>query len=98
MLIIELIYKKSLDAVNSLLEEHRAFLNKYYSQGLFIASGPKHPRDGGVILALGDKQTIIKIIQEDPFYRREIADYKITQFEPTKYSQLFGKIIQPQVD
>lgn len=49
MLIIELTYKKSLDEVNSLLDEHRSFLDQFYSQGLFIASSPKNPRDGGVI-------------------------------------------------
>lgn len=94
MLIIELTYKKSLDEVNNLLEEHRNFLDKYYSQGLFVASGPKNPRDSGVILALSDKETIDKVIQEDPFYQHNIADYEFIQFEPTKYSHHFGKLIQ----
>ena len=42
MLVIELTYKKSLEEVNILLEEHKSFLDKCYSEGLFIASGPKN--------------------------------------------------------
>lgn len=87
MLIIELTYKKSLAIVDSLLDEHKRFLAKYYAQGIFIASGPKNPRDGGVILALSDKEEIFNILQEDPFFREEVADYVIIQFEPTKVNQ-----------
>lgn len=94
MLVVELTYKKSLEEVNKLLEEHRSFLDKYYSEGLFIASGPKNPRDGGVILTLSDKATITKIIQEDPFYQHNIADYEFIEFEPTKYSHHLEKVIQ----
>ncbi len=93
MIIIELTYKKNLDEANKFLEGHRAFLDKYYSQNIFIASGPKNPRNGGIILALGDKETIEKIIHEDPFHQQQIADYRIIQFEPNKYSQLFEKFI-----
>lgn len=98
MLIIELTYKKPLDDVNNLLDEHRSFLDQFYSQGLFIASGPKNPRDGGVILALGDKEAIYKVIEEDPFYQHDIADYRLMQFEPTKYSNCFEKVIQSHKD
>ncbi|GJM06930.1 MAG: hypothetical protein DHS20C10_06640 [marine bacterium B5-7] len=94
MLIIELTYKKSLDEVNHFLDAHINFLDRYYAQGIFIASGPKNPRDGGIILASGDKETISKIICNDPFYQQEIADYKITQFELSKYDQLFESIIR----
>lgn len=94
MLIIELTYQKPLDEANILLEEHKSFLDKYYSEGLFIASGPKNPRDGGVIVTLSDKETITKIIQEDPFYKHNIADYKFIEFEPTKYSHHLEPVIQ----
>lgn len=94
MLIIELTYKKPLAEVNQFLEKHRMFLDKYYSKNIFIASGPKNPRDGGIILALSDKETMSKIIQEDPFHQQAIADYKITQFEPSKYSEDFARFIQ----
>ena len=96
MFIVELTYKKPLDEVNKFLDEHKSFLNKYYAQGIFVASGPKNPRDGGIILALTDKETMMKIIEEDPFCYQKIADYRVIQFEPHKYSQLFEKIINTQ--
>ena len=91
MVIIELIYKKSLDEVNHHLEAHRAFLDKYYTLGLFLASGPKQPRDGGVILALTDKEHAAQIIQEDPFNQQAIADYRILEFTPTKHQDDFAR-------
>ncbi|MEM9242760.1 MAG: YciI family protein [Pseudomonadota bacterium] len=93
MIIAELTYKKSLDEVNKFLEEHRKFLDNYYSQGIFIASGPKYPRDGGIILAMTDKDNMMRIIKEDPFYCQEIADYKVVQFEANKYSRTFEAVI-----
>ena len=41
MLLIELTYKKPIDEVNNFLDQHRSFLNKYYENGIFLASGPK---------------------------------------------------------
>ena len=90
MIIIELTYKKSLDEVNTLLQEHRDFLERYYSKKMFLASGPKKPRNGGVILAIGDLSVINKIIEEDPFYQHGIADYRIIEFEPNKYDANFA--------
>lgn len=96
MLIVELTYKKSLDDVNQFLEAHRSFLNKYYSQGVLIASGPKDPRDGGVILAMVDKEVMMAILKEDPFYCQGIADYRVIQFEPNQYSHVFEKALKLQ--
>lgn len=93
MIIIELTYKKPLDEVNALLQEHRNFLEKYYSKNMFLASGPKKPRNGGVILAMGDLSVINKIIEEDPFYQHTVADYNVIEFEPSKYSSDFKNIL-----
>ena len=89
MIIIELTYKKSLDDVNKLLQKHRDFLDKYYGEKLFLASGPKNPRNGGIILSMGDQETINNILKEDPFHQYGIADYRVIEFEPTKFSDDF---------
>ncbi|MES2142512.1 MAG: hypothetical protein V4471_06515 [Pseudomonadota bacterium] len=34
-------------------------------KGIFLASDQKNPHDGGIIIAATDKETAIKIIQED---------------------------------
>lgn len=92
MIIIELTYKKSLDEVNSLLQEHRDFLEKYYLNKMFLFSGPKKPRTGGIIFAAGSLSVINKVIEEDPFYQHGIADYRVIEFEPSNYSVDFENI------
>ena len=84
MLVVELTYEKSLSEVEMFLDQHKNFLTKYYNKGIFLASGPKEPRDGGIILANTDKETMNVIIHEDPFFRNDIAKYKIIQFEPNR--------------
>lgn len=50
MYIANLTYLKPLSEVEKYLEEHVAFLDRYYEAGKFICSGRKNPRIGGVIL------------------------------------------------
>ncbi len=76
MVIIELTYKNSLDVVDKHVESHRTFLQKYYDKGLFIASGAKIPREGGIIVAHTDLNTAQELVKDDPFYTHGIADYK----------------------
>lgn len=86
MFIINLTYQKNLDEVEHHLPEHIAFLDTYYATGHFICSGRKNPRTGGVILAHNtDWDGIHAIIQEDPFYRHNIAEYEIIEMIPTKF-------------
>ena len=97
MLIIELIYQKPLSEIEKQISAHRAWLDQYYEKGLLIASGPKNPRDGGIIIALTDKETATKLIAEDPFYKHGLAQYTITEFEPVKHcKELAQKILDQQ--
>lgn len=93
MLIVELTYKKPLSEVNKYLDQHRSFLQIHYDQGLLVASGPKDPRDGGIIIANTTEKTMNELIKDDPFYINGIADYKIIKFEPVKYSDEFEIIL-----
>lgn len=88
MFIINLTYKVPLDKVDSFLQAHVKFLDEQYEQGTFLASGPKIPRDGGVILALFDsKAEALANIEKDPFYINGIAEYEVTEFQPKKTSE-----------
>ena len=48
MLIVDLVYKKDLEAVNANVVAHRNFLDKYYKEKVFIMSGPKVPKNDRV--------------------------------------------------
>ncbi len=91
MYIIELTYKKAMSEVEKHLEAHRAFLDVYYAKGVLLASGPKNPRDGGILLATEmDRAELERILSNDPFWIEQIAEYKITDFAVTKRSAKFN--------
>ncbi|CAH2806737.1 MAG: Uncharacterized protein conserved in bacteria, partial [uncultured Paraburkholderia sp.] len=52
MYVINLTYIAPLDKVDDALEAHREFLTRQFEAGVFLAAGPKTPRDGGIILAV----------------------------------------------
>ena len=94
MYVIILTYQKDLSEVEKHLEAHRAYLDRYYTSGHFIASGAQVPRKGGVILCkAGSKEEILDIIAQDPCHEQRIADYQIIEFTPTKFSEAFGKVL-----
>jgi uncharacterized protein YciI len=85
MFVIELIYKADLAEIDAHMADHVRFLKKYYASGNFLVSGRKIPRDGGIILAVGqNRQQIQTIIEEDPFYKRGLADFRIIEFRASQ--------------
>jgi uncharacterized protein YciI len=88
-------YVKPLEEVDRFIPEHRAFLERYYAQGLFIVSGPMQPRKGGVIVtADAPRATIDAILAEDPFVRERISEYEIIEFTATKRAERFLQALQ----
>ncbi|MEU3217310.1 YciI family protein [Streptomyces sp. NPDC006971] len=88
MFILELTYTAPPERVDALLADHVAWLERQYAAGVFIASGRKNPRDGGVILAVGDDVARIEeIAAEDPFVAGDVCAYRITEFIATKTSE-----------
>ena len=99
MFIVNLTYIKPLDAVEKYLEKHIDFLNQYYTEGHFIASGRKNPRTGGIILMRAkNKDAVQEIIAHDPFYQNKIAQYDVIEFEASKYCPEFETIISKSFD
>ena len=48
-------------------------------------SGRKIPREGGIILAVGEsRQEIEAIAQQDPFYTQGLADIRIIEFRASQ--------------
>jgi uncharacterized protein YciI len=85
MFVIELIYKAELTEIDARMKAHVNFLKKYYAAGNFLVSGRKIPRDGGVILAVGESRAQIEaIIKEDPFCRFGLADFRVIEFRPSQ--------------
>ena len=85
MFVLELTYTAPIEDVDAVLEAHVAWLDEQYEKGLFLASGRKNPRDGGVILAVAeDRARIEEIAATDPFVGAGVCAYRITEFAATK--------------
>lgn len=95
MFIIMLHYKKPIEMVDQYLAEHRTFLDEGYKKNYFIASGPRNPRTGGVILSqLTDRQKLKEFLDQDPFCLNGVAEYEYIEFTPVKYHDKFLPYIE----
>ncbi len=94
MFIVQLTYKEPLTEVDKYLQAHREFLDYYYKQGLLLISGPLKPRTGGVIIALTtDRAHLESVLQQDPYFLAEIADYQLIEFTPVQHRKELADMI-----
>lgn len=94
MFIVQLTYTAPLSEIDKYMQAHREFLDYYYKNGLLLASGPMHPRTGGIIIALTtDKAYLESVLSQDPFYLAQLADYKLIEFTPTKHHTEIKELI-----
>ena len=95
MFVIELTYTAPLKDVDASMPANMKFLKKYYAAGNFLVSGRKIPRDGGIILAVGDSREAIEaIVKEDPFCARGLADFRIIEFRASQRAADIQKRIE----
>lgn len=91
MFAIILTYKKPIEDVERHTPAHRAFLDRYYAEGVLLISGRQNPPNGGVILAKAEsRERVLEIFAEDPFMTEGVADYVIYEFTPTKFQPVLA--------
>ena len=84
MFIVTLTYLLPVEEVDALMHDHVEWLKKGYDDGLFIASGRRVPRTGGVILARsGDEQALRDPLARDPFVIHGAARCDVVEFTPS---------------
>jgi uncharacterized protein YciI len=93
MLVIDIHYTKPFAEVEKVLQAHRDFLRECYAKGYYLASGPKNPKTGGVIIALVDKEKAQTLIEQDPFKQAGVGEYTITEFEPVLHDQAIASLL-----
>ncbi|HFQ8225604.1 TPA: YciI family protein [Citrobacter freundii] len=82
--VVVLTYVKPLHEIDAQLPAHVEWLKKGYAANLFLASGRKIPRTGGVILAKCDNEEQLKhYLAQDPFQRSGVANVELIPFEPS---------------
>jgi len=97
LFIVILRYNVPLEKIDAFRSAHLDFLNNYYSKDIFITSGPQVPRNGGIIVAKSaNKQTLQKILANDPFAINNLASYEVIEFTPSKWSSKFEKFLSEE--
>ena len=81
MFIVTLTYLKPVEEIDALMHDHVEWLRRGYDEGLFIASGRRVPRTGGVILARsGDEAALRANLARDPFVVHGAARVDVVEF------------------
>jgi len=94
MFIINLHYIVPLEKLDAYMTEHVKYLQKYYKQNVFVASGRKVPRTGGIILALApSREALDDIIHEDPFYIHQLAEFTVIEFLTSQSHPALKKLL-----
>ncbi|QPC91029.1 YciI family protein [Mesorhizobium sp. INR15] len=80
MFVVSLNYKVPLTEIDRLQAAHVEWLKACYAEGIFVASGPKRPRTGGIIIAQCARDVLDARLAADPFAKADAADYDVTEF------------------
>jgi uncharacterized protein YciI len=80
MFVVSLNYKVPLTEIDRLQAAHVEWLKACYADGIFVASGPKKPRTGGIIIAQCPREVLDARLAADPFAKANAADYDVIEF------------------
>ncbi|MCW6537567.1 YciI family protein [Sphingomonas lycopersici] len=79
--LILLNYERPLEEVDAQMAAHVAFLERGFTEGVFLLAGRKEPRTGGVILCRGVAEDIEALAQTDPFVTSGVATVEVVEFK-----------------
>lgn len=95
MFVVLLTYTVPLARVDEHVPAHREFLARQYAAGVFLLSGRKEPREGGVILATAaSREALEAVLAQDPFHVHGLADYQVVQFLPSMAAPMLQGFIE----
>jgi uncharacterized protein YciI len=78
-------YRRPLEEVVLHQDAHRAYMRGLKEHGVLIASGPMHPRFGGMCLlrvADDDPKALDAVRDNDPFVLNGVAQYELIGWNP----------------
>lgn len=80
-----LTYIRPVEEIDACLTDHIAWLEEGYQAGVFIASGRRVPRNGGVILVKGESLEEVEVrLSQDPFQIQGLAKAEVIPFEVSR--------------
>jgi uncharacterized protein YciI len=91
--VVLLTYTVPLDEIDAKMKAHMAWLDAGYEAGLFLASGRRVPRTGGVILVRGHKKEVEALVASDPFVASGAAEAEVIEFNASQAADGFAGLI-----
>jgi uncharacterized protein YciI len=93
MYVISLSYKVPMDIVDFHLADHVSWLQDAFDEGVFIASGRKIPRTGGLLLSTTDRASLDASLAKDPFYVNGVAEFEVMEFHANRVAPGFDNLL-----
>lgn len=95
MFIVNLTYIRPIEEIEARTADHRAWLDQHIASGLLLATGPKVPRTGGILVVSGqlDREALMAVLAEDPFQRHGLAEYEVIEFKAVKHNPALASLI-----
>ena len=77
-------YRKPLEEMLKVIDEHRAYLHELKARGILVASGPIEPRFGGALLlrVANAAAALLAVRDGDPFVKHDLAQYELLPWLP----------------
>ena len=83
MFIILLRFSENKPRAADFMEGHRQWLRRGFAEGAFLLAGSLEPGEGGGILAAGgDRESISRRVNEDPFVVEKVVAAEIIELDP----------------
>jgi uncharacterized protein YciI len=88
-------YRKPLEEVLKILDDHMTYLRGLKAKGLLLASGPLDPRSGGaLLLRVPDVAALDAIRDADPFTKARCAQYELLPWLPSLGAEDLDRILK----
>jgi uncharacterized protein YciI len=91
--VVLLRYTVPLDEIDAAMTVHMAWLQAGYDSGLFLASGRRVPRIGGVILVRGHAAEVEALVASDPFVKSGAAEAEVIAFNASQAADGFAGLL-----
>ena len=89
-------YRRPLDEVLTVLDDHRAYLGTLYDSGILLVSGPLDPRHGGaLLLRVPDDavwESLDSVRDNDPYVKHGMAQYEMLPWAPSTGAERLDRL------
>lgn len=96
MFVVQLKFSTNKALAGEWMNAHKAWLQKGFDEGVFIASGSLQGQQGGCVLARGLSRTALdQRLSEDPFVANDVVRAEVIDFAVSKTDSRLSVLMEP---